>query len=329
MMMMMMSYLWWEGAVMFDELVHWCQVYDVDYTHHIIWLPPPAPVSISSDHLPATNLSSLPLSLCCVHQLCSALVTIKLNTLMLPTSSSQTLAGIIITNYISTRLLDSYQTISSSALTLSSTISEQWADKVVIISRHLSQQSQCLAHGHCSGPTLDAISLMINLSQDVLFWLHLAENWSILATHTRVKTRLRSYDRSSCVSTVCPGARKIFLVRWDVSSVCWLQQLNSSKYFYSSRPVMAGGHDTYWSWSLFLLSVSLFTSPCLLFVSCSESQVTVLLSYSDAVWAGVMLSWETIHLSSHQLSVLSCHSVTVSLVSRDHRYRITHPFLYL
>ena len=70
-------------------------------------------------------------------------------------------------------------------------------------------------------------------------------------------------------------------------------------------------------------------SPCLLFVSCSESQVTVLLSYSDAVWAGVMLSWETIHLSSHQLSVLSCHSVTVSLVSRDHGHRITHPFLYL
>ena len=277
-MTMMMSYLWWEGAVMFDELVHWCQVYDVDYTHHIIWLPPAAPVSISSDHLPATNLSSLPLSLCCVHQLSSALVTIKLNTLMLPTSSSsQTLAGIIITNYISTRLLESYQIIwlsvvltndltigwqnlnmlsgqsdilvRSSALTLSSTISEQWADKVVIISRHLSQQSQCLAHGHCSGPTLDAISLMINLSQDVLFWLHLAENWSILATHTRVKTRLRSYDRSSCVSTVCPGARKIFLVRWDVSSVYRLQQLNSSKYFYSSRPVMAGGHDTYWSWS--------------------------------------------------------------------------------
>ena len=235
------SHVWWTGPLVPGL---WCWLYA---SHHLITTPGPSLHLIRSS---AGNQSVLPSSLCCVHQLCSALVTIKLNTLMLPTSSSsQTLAGIIITNYISTRLLDSYQSFWSSALTLSSTISEQWADKVVIISRHLSQQSQCLAHGHCSGPTLDAISLMINLSQDVLFWLHLAENWSILATHTRVKTRLRSYDRSSCVSTVCPGARKIFLVRWDVSSVCWLQQLNSSKYFYSSRPVMAGGHDTYWSWS--------------------------------------------------------------------------------
>ena len=231
---------------------------------------------------------------------------------MLPTSSSsQTLAGIIITNYISTRLFDSYQSIWSSALTLSSTISEQWADKVVIISRHLSQQSQCLAHGHCSGPTLDAISLMINLSQDVLFWLHLAENWSILATHTRVKTRLRSYDRSSCVSTVCPGARKIFLVRWDVSSVCWLQQLNSSKYFYSSRPVMAGGHDTYWSWSLFLLSVSLFTmfTVCeLLWVS---SHCVVVIFWCSLSWCHVVMGDNTLVISSALSSQLSqCHCVT-------------------